>query len=141
MKEVKFSILGEPKAKGRPRFSKRGNFVTTYTPQETQNYEAFIKLCYVNAANGIKFEDAVEAEINCVFGIPKSVPKKKRQEMMDGKIPCMKKPDTDNIAKSVLDSINTIAYEDDKQVVKLIVTKMYGETPRVDVTIRDMEVV
>lgn len=139
MKKVTFSILGEPKAKGRPRFAKRGNFVKTYTPEQTLNYEAFIKMCYIEAADGIKFDDAVIAEIKCVFGIPKSVSKTKRKEMLEGKIPCMKKPDTDNIAKSVLDSINTIAYDDDKQIVKLIVEKFYGETPRVEVTLRDYE--
>lgn len=137
MMAVRFSILGEPKAKGRPRFAKRGNFVTTYTPEETLNYEAFIKMRYIDAANGTVFDGAVEAEINCVFGIPNSTSKKKKQEMLDGLIPCMKKPDTDNIAKSVLDSINTIAYKDDSQVVKLTVTKMYGETPRVDVILKE----
>lgn len=136
---VKFSVYGEPKAKGRPRFAKRGNFVKTYTPEETLNYEAFIKMRYLEAANGTIFDGAVEAEINCVFGIPKSTSKKKKQEMLDGHIPCMKRPDTDNIAKSILDSINTIAYKDDSQVVKLTVTKMYGEIPRVDVIIKDWE--
>ena len=37
----------------------------------------------------------------------------------------MKKPDADNIAKIVLDSLNKIAYEDDKQVVELTVIKRW----------------
>ena len=39
------------------------------------------------------------------------------------------KPDTDNIAKSILDSLNKIAYLDDKQVVDLEVHKFYNEKP------------
>ena len=37
----------------------------------------------------------------------------------------MKKPDADNVAKIVLDSLNKIAYEDDKQVVELTVIKRW----------------
>lgn len=48
------------------------------------------------------------------------------------------KPDTDNIAKSILDSLNGIAYKDDKQVVKLTVEKRYDETPSASVWIREV---
>ena len=37
----------------------------------------------------------------------------------------MKKPDSDNVAKIVLDSLNKIAYDDDKQVVELTVLKRW----------------
>lgn len=139
MKEVTFTVLGEPKGKGRPRFARRGNFVSSYTPKETLNYEAFIKMCYIDAAKGEVFEGPVEAEINCHFGIPRSVSKKKHKQMADGEVPCLKKCDLDNIAKSVLDAVNTIAYKDDSQIVKLVATKRYGETPRIDVTLREVE--
>ena len=48
------------------------------------------------------------------------------------------KPDTDNIAKSILDSLNGIAYKDDKQVVDLRVRKQYAEVPSVSVWIREV---
>ena len=48
------------------------------------------------------------------------------------------KPDTDNIAKSILDSLNGIAYKDDKQVVKLNVDKRYNEEPSVRVWISEV---
>ena len=60
MREVQFTILGEPRGKGRPRFAKQGNFVKTYTPEETLNYEAYVKMCYIQAANGIKLFKASE---------------------------------------------------------------------------------
>lgn len=135
---VHFVIYGEPKGKGRPRFARRGKYVSSYTPQETQNYEAFVKMCYVEAANGRKFYGPVEADIQCYFGVPKSVSEKKRRRMIDGGVPCTKLPDTDNVAKAVLDALNTIAYDDDRQVVSLIVMKRYGETPRVEVTLQDV---
>lgn len=51
--------------------------------------------------------------------------------------PC-KKPDIDNIAKVILDSLNDIAYHDDTQVVSLCVVKKYAETPRVEVEIQTL---
>lgn len=51
--------------------------------------------------------------------------------------PC-KKPDIDNIAKVILDSLNDIAYHDDTQVVSLCMAKKYAETPRVEVKIQTL---
>ena len=48
-----------------------------------------------------------------------------------------KKPDTDNIAKTILDSLNGIAFEDDKQVVALLVKKLYGEEAKVVVSLKN----
>ena len=39
----------------------------------------------------------------------------------------LKKPDSDNIAKIVLDSVNKIAFDDDAQVVELTVVKKWTE--------------
>ena len=36
MREIKFTIEGEPKGKGRPRFTRGGH---AYTPKETVEYE------------------------------------------------------------------------------------------------------
>ena len=41
---IRFVIPGEPQGKGRPKFSRQGNFVKTYTPAKTENYEAHIVL-------------------------------------------------------------------------------------------------
>ncbi|XZN30187.1 RusA family crossover junction endodeoxyribonuclease [Clostridium perfringens] len=44
-----------------------------------------------------------------------------------------KKPDVDNIAKIILDSLNGVAYKDDSQIVDLRIIKSYTEeTERVE---------
>ena len=48
-----------------------------------------------------------------------------------------KKPDTDNIAKAILDALNGVAYYDDAQVVELHVVKKYSDEPRAEVMIID----
>jgi Holliday junction resolvase RusA-like endonuclease len=59
--------------------------------------------------------------------------------MLNNEILPMVKPDTDNIAKGVLDSLNGIAYQDDKQVVELKVNKFYNNTPYVRVMIEEID--
>ena len=132
-----FEIVGEPQGKGRPRFSTRGGFVKTYTPEKTASYENFVKVCYLNKYKGQKLDGEIIAEITAYFSIPKSFSKKKRSEAIEGKIMPTKKPDTDNIAKTILDSLNGIAFEDDKQVVALLVKKLYGEEAKVVVTLKN----
>jgi Holliday junction resolvase RusA-like endonuclease len=49
----------------------------------------------------------------------------------------LKKRDADNMCKNVMDALSTIVYDDDKSVVRLIVTKRLDrEEPRTIVTIR-----
>lgn len=132
-----FEIVGEPQGKGRPRFSTRGGFVKTYTPEKTASYENLVKLCYLNKYKGQKLDGDIIAEITAYFSIPKSFSKKKRVQAIEGKIRPTKKPDTDNIAKTILDSLNGIAFEDDKQVVALLVKKLYGEEAKVVVTLKN----
>ena len=36
---IKFTVVGNPIAKGRPQFFRRGSFVGTYTPKKTKDHE------------------------------------------------------------------------------------------------------
>ena len=40
---MQFEVKGKICGKGRPRFVRRGQFVQTYTPDTTANYENLIK--------------------------------------------------------------------------------------------------
>jgi Holliday junction resolvase RusA-like endonuclease len=66
--------------------------------------------------------------------IPKSWPKKKQAQAENNEI-SPGKPDLDNIAKTVLDALNGVCYEDDAQVVILSVTKCYSREPGVMVRV------
>ena len=135
---VEFTIHGEAKGKGRPRFTKQGR---TYTPEATANYENFVKIEYINQCKEDRFEKGVELamEITAYFGIPESKPKKQKQLMRDGVIRPTKKPDMDNIIKIIADSLNGIAYYDDSQIVDTTIRKFYSDEPRVVVKIADID--
>jgi Holliday junction resolvase RusA-like endonuclease len=134
--EVKFTVYGKPKGKGRPRFTQHGS---PYTPQSTVDFENLVKVEYVNQCGETKLEGPMEAEILAVFPIPKSVSKKQYKDMVEKTKRYTSKPDGDNVLKGVLDSLNHISYGDDSYVTDIVVRKRYGEHPRVDVTLREVD--
>ena len=116
---ITFFVDGAPKGKGRPRFS-RGR---AYTPRETVEYEKHIASSY----NGDMLSEPLFVDIAAYFSIPKSYTNKQKKAIKNGDLTPTKKPDTDNIAKVVLDALNGVAYVDDKQVIDLRVVKKYSE--------------
>lgn len=133
-----FEIEGKPTGKGRPRFRRMGNFVQTYTPTATADYEKLVRLRFQNAG-GIITEKPVRVEIAAFFAPPKSARKKDKIEMLANRILPVKKPDCDNIAKIVLDALNKIAYKDDAQVAELSVKKRYAAAAKVFVHIEEID--
>ena len=133
-----FKIPGKVQAKQRPRFSKSG---IVYTPKETRVYEDFVRVCYSDYANQYQWEPydgQLRAEIEVFIQVPKSDSKLNKQAKIIGEIRPTIKPDCDNLAKSLLDSLNGWAYQDDKQVVELEVKKFYAEQPEVKVKLMEV---
>ena len=135
---VNYIVYGEPVGKGRPRFAKRGTFVSTYTPQKTKTYEDEIRMM-AKAAMGASepLDTPVTVAIYIRVGIPASYSKQKRKDALSGVLKPTKKPDLDNVAKCHLDAIQGIIIFDDKLVVNLHVTKVYAETPAVEVMVKE----
>ena len=135
---VMYTVYGEPVGKGRPRFARRGNFVSTYSPQKTKTYEDEIRMM-ARAAMGSSepLDTPVTVAIYIRVGIPTSFSKQKRKDALENIVKPTKKPDLDNIAKCFLDAMNDIIYLDDKQVTNLHVTKVYAETPAVEVMVKE----
>lgn len=136
MSVAQFTIPGKPISKGRPKFARQGNFIRTYTPEKTVNYENLVKLAWMQSGCD-KLDGDISAKITAYFSIPKSVSKKRRAYLIDTYYD--KKPDADNIAKAILDALNGIAYEDDSQVVSLEVIKVYNQEDKCDVILEELE--
>jgi Holliday junction resolvase RusA-like endonuclease len=133
-------IDGDPVGKGRPRFRRMGSIVSTYTDKKTSDYEKRIKDAYWTKYKHFTFFDKpVEIVIDCHFGVPKSTTKKDRVLMLANEISPTKKPDIDNVCKMVLDGLNTLAYNDDSQVIKLTVIKKYDLAPSVWILVKEFE--
>ena len=81
-------------------------------------------LAYREAAGNIPPHDGpVAILMTAVFLPPQSWSKKKKNDPG----PKVSKPDLDNIAKSVLDGLNGIAFVDDSQIIRIHAEKKFGD--------------
>ena len=139
MTTIKFVIPGNPVPKGRARSTKRG---ITYTPEKTRAYENYVRSVSSQHAPKELLKGALEVELHFFLQRPKSLPKRV--------VHSIKKPDIDNYAKLFLDSLEPrkrptkkqnplegAIYENDAQIIRLLVTKEYSRSPRVEVKITD----
>ena len=135
---VHFEIEITPVAKGRPRYARRGNFVQTYTPTKTREYEDVIR---ENAKLAMGSSEPLETPLNVllIFGmpIPSSTPKKALEGYLNGSVRHIKKPDLDNLAKAVLDAMNGVVYLDDNQICRLTIEKNYDIVPKISISVRE----
>ena len=136
--QVMFTVEGTPIGKGRPKFARRGNFVSTYTPTKTRDYETLIaEAARLAMSTAEPLKTPVAAYIYITVPIPQSYSKKRSKACLDGSERPCKKPDIDNIVKAFLDSMNGIVYDDDTQVVSLHSTKRYGSVGMVEVLVKE----
>lgn len=137
MEIMKFTVLGEPKGKGRPRFIPQTG--RAITPKDTVNYETLVRMEYKVQCNGFKFPDdaMLDMRIMAYYSIPKSQTKKNKALMKKQLLRPIKKPDMDNVVKIIADSLNQVAYRDDTQIVDCQCRKFYSENPRVEVIIKE----
>ena len=135
---AELTVLVKPVAKGRPKATSAGGFVSMYTPKTTRDYEKKIRTEYECSGNGL-CKGPLWISVHCIFSPNKSETKKAREGMIAGRIHHQKKPDLDNCVKSVLDALNGTAYEDDSDIVRISATKSYGETDNVKIVIRELE--
>lgn len=138
MKDFEFTVYTKPLGKERPRFKRVGNFVRTYTSKKTVDYERHIAMQFLEQGGTVFEHKWLEVIITAYFAIPKGTKKADKLLYETEYIPYDHKPDADNVAKSVLDGLNGVAWTDDKQVVNLRVKKFYGKEPRVIIRIREV---
>ena len=133
--EITFTVQGEPHGKARPKFNSESK--RTYTPKPTVEYEKLVRQSYSTSNGGKRLEGEIEAYITAFYQIPKSAKKSLKEAMERGDVAPTKKPDVDNVAKSILDALNGLAYTDDSQITTLTVRKVYSWNPCVEVALRE----
>jgi crossover junction endodeoxyribonuclease RusA len=128
-----FIAWSKPVPKARPRFCKNG----AYTDKRTSEAEdlfawAFNQAKQSEKARGmdLRFPWEGPIEIELVFGFLRAKTNRHVHHITH--------PDIDNLAKTVLDGLNGLAYCDDRQIRSLKVSKIYAEKEGTIVIIREI---
>lgn len=130
---IEFFVPGKPVAKQRARTVTRGKggkplpFARTYTPKETASYENLVKVTASQAMNGKEIMSG-PLRLTLIFYLPmpSSWSEKRKDEALRGEIRATKKPDLDNLEKSIKDGCNKVVWNDDSQVVSVSKDKIYS---------------
>lgn len=121
---IKLTFDVAPVAKERPRFTKAGS---VYTPTKTAVFEKTIRILAAKQMRDNRYLTlSGPLVVDVIFQVckPKSA----------GRSHPTVKPDIDNLIKSLFDSLNGVAWEDDAQVCSIHCTKAYGE-PKITIRI------
>lgn len=117
MSIIKVTIPGKPTPKARPRLGKWG----VYTPKETTDYERYVSevifyhLHKDKATVMLPICDPIKLVIRVYFNPAY------HKENYD--LPHTKRPDIDNLLKSLMDGLNRGIIKDDSQVYKVDIEK------------------
>lgn len=142
-KSVCFTVPGIPVAQPRQRhriLSAGGRtFAQNYTPSKSpvNEFKAAVKMAWQDCDEEM-YSGPLVLRIVATFPRPASLTRKKKP---NPRIPKISKPDADNLAKSVCDALNGLAFKDDSQVYQLTVEKWIGaegEQARVDVVLSEL---
>lgn len=134
IRKLKMDLYGAPK--GWDRSGQNGKF--HYDTKKNSDMKAAIRMIAQIEAAKDSIQLPIPAgdrgyviSIEASFAPPKSTSKKKLNLMREGRIRPKVKPDIDNIAKLWLDAlVKGGIIEDDKNVVRLVASKVYGETEK-----------
>jgi Holliday junction resolvase RusA-like endonuclease len=130
-------VPGNPIAKRRPRFARRGKFVQTYNDQETEESKFLFHVLHEwdfpiieNKSIAIQFIFEMKRP-KSHFGTGKNSGKLKQKAPYNH----TKKPDIDNMVKFCLDVLNGVVFKDDSLITFLVAEKRYSENPRTIINI------
>ncbi len=133
LRVITFVVQGEPVPQPRPRVSTRGGFARAYVPSTHPVHAYRQKIAAEATKAGLEPQsEPVEVIVEAVFVRPKSHMTKKGVKPTAPKLP---RPDVDNIAKAVLDSLQDVM-GDDTNVRLLTVGKAYGNESRTTVSVK-----
>lgn len=118
-------VFGEPKGQPRPRAFSRGGHASVYNPSTAEGWKGAIALAALFHRPSSPLECPIKLAITFFFPRPARLLRRKSPV---GTLPHTKKPDADNAAKAVMDSLTEIGFwRDDALVVSLVAEKFYAD--------------
>jgi len=129
---MKVVLYVAPVPASRPRVTRW----STFFPKKYTQFKKDMEMALTNTTF-IPTTKLIYAQLDFFVGMPKSWSKKKKLAK-NGKF-CDNNADIDNYIKAILDSLEGVYYENDKQIVMVRARKYYSETPRIEYTQDELE--
>jgi Holliday junction resolvase RusA-like endonuclease len=129
IQEIFFFVDGQPRPKQSFKIGRSGGRITGFTPARVKSWQQDVAWAALGHMRGRKIDKPLEG--NLLVRLTFYLGDARRQ-------------DSDNLSKAVLDALNGTVWEDDRQVVDLIIAKYIcrdrqGVLVRVETTPRRME--
>ena len=110
----------------------------TFTNPTVEAYHAVVRMAAERVMAGHPpLEGPLEVTIRGVFAVPVSWSRKRQTAALAGTIAKVTKPDIENMLKGAMDALQSVAYADDRQIVRLVAEKVYG-VPCLDITLQEL---
>ena len=101
---------------------------STYYPKKYTKFKTDME-ALTSELNTTPCDILLSVSIDFMVEIPKSWSKKKKE--IHNNTYCNNNADIDNYIKAILDSLNTVFFIDDKQVVEIYARKIYSTDPHI----------
>lgn len=136
---IEITIPGEPVAQGRPKATTVNGHVRMYDPKKSSDFKQLVSFYAAQKAPGVLLDGQLIINVIVFRKIPTSKSKTWIQKAIDYLIRPTTKPDCSNYLKGIEDALNGIIYTDDSRIVTAIVQKVYSQTPKTLIQIKEMK--
>lgn len=134
---IAFTLPIIPTAQARARHGVVNGHSMTFKSTSQRANEQTLDALLAPHAPAAPIMGAVVLEFRAIFPPAKSASKKDRAAMLRGQIHHTKKPDLDNLTKQLKDAMTRLQFwNDDRQVMRIVCEKRYGEVGRWEVCVR-----
>ncbi len=124
MNSITILIQGVPVPQGRPKCTTIGGNARMYDPPKSKKEKqriAAIATAMMKEHGWEMIEGPITCRITFMMPLPKSAERKRNPAKAQWHIST---PDADNLAKTVLDALNEVAYHDDSQICNIHIMKV-----------------
>lgn len=139
--DLEITVLGDPKAQGRPRAAKRGKFIQVYDDPSSRKAKDNLLAVIQSKAPAKPFDCPLQVDLGFYMPRPKGhYGTGKNANRLKPTAPLLhtSRPDIDNLRKLVMDAMTGVFWRDDALVCKGTTVKEYSDRPRTEIRVKKL---
>lgn len=132
-RRIDFTIWGVPKSWARVKRGAQGH---AYVPKTTADFQNRIRDRIIEQWPDDPHDAPALLQMTAFFPVPGAWPQWKAQafDRDPDLFPFLSTPDSDNVAKNIMDAADHLLVKNDARVCDLLIRKRYSNKPRIEVT-------